>query len=248
MGRILALVLTPTVIFLSASIAAVGIGQAQDAPRTVWNGVFTSDQADRGRRLFAADCAECHGADLEGGSSKPLRGDQFWKDWTEATVGELLSYVQANMPFSEDGSKKGTLAASAYVDIVTHILAANGFPPGPRELTADSSAGVQIVPKNGPGELPDSTHVRVVGCLASRGADGSWRIVNAARPRRAAASPSPADREGPQGDRSFELKFVLTSLAKYVGHRVAVTGSLIGAGGANGINVTGVESVSAGCT
>jgi hypothetical protein len=43
------------------------------------------------------------------------------------------------------------------------------------------------------------------------------------------------------------LKFVLTPLAKLVGHRVSVRASLIGEGGADGLNVTSVESVSATC-
>src|SRR5262245_54632083 len=106
------LTLATLVLFLMASYEAVstsafGAGQTPAgaaAGRTVWDGVFNTEQADRGRILFGANCAECHGASLQGGEGKPLRGDQFWNDWREQTVGDLLTYVSKNMPFSEDGS------------------------------------------------------------------------------------------------------------------------------------------------
>lgn len=242
------LILAAAALYLGASVSALRVSQAPaGAPGTVWGGVFTAEQAERGRTLFSSNCAECHGTSLEGGEGKALNGDQFWRDWGESMVGDLLTYVQTNMPFSEDGSKKGTLGTGTYVDIVTHILKANGFPAGMQELTPESSAGVTIIPKDGPGELSDATRVRVVGCLAPRGADGSWRVVRAARPRRASLPATDPDRDVPLGDRELELKFVLTSLNRFVGHRVAVTGLLIGTGGINGINISTVESVATTC-
>jgi len=193
------------------------------------------------------NCAECHGDNLEGGEGKALSGTQFWTDWKETTVGELLTYIRANMPFSEDGSLKGTLATSTYVDIVTHILQTNGFPAGMKELTPDSSVGVRIVTQDGPGELPNNAFAHVVGCLAPRGADGSWTLVKGTRPRRASTTSASADRDVPLSDREYELKFVLTSLTRFVGHRMAVTGLLLGTGGINGLNVSTVESVANTC-
>jgi len=49
------------------------------------------------------------------------------------------------------------------------------------------------------------------------------------------------------GDRTTTLKFVLTRLDSFVGQRMSVTGMLIGAGGANGINVTTVNRVGETC-
>jgi hypothetical protein len=43
------------------------------------------------------------------------------------------------------------------------------------------------------------------------------------------------------------LKFVLTRLDSFVGQRVSVTGLLIGAGGANGLNVSTVNKVGDAC-
>ena len=34
--------------------------------KSVWSGVYTSEQATRGGDLYRSKCAECHGDDLEG--------------------------------------------------------------------------------------------------------------------------------------------------------------------------------------
>jgi hypothetical protein len=49
------------------------------------------------------------------------------------------------------------------------------------------------------------------------------------------------------GNRDFELKFVLTPLDKFAGHRLAVTGLLIGEGGKNGLNLSSNTSLSPTC-
>jgi mono/diheme cytochrome c family protein len=226
------------------SFAAIS-AQTPATPRTVWDGVFTTEQAARGRLAFSGECAECHGPNLEGGEGKALSGDQFWKDWKERSVDELLTFVRTNMPFDDAGVKKGTLPQSTYADIVAHILNRNGFPAGNGELNQASSAGVQIIRKDGPGELPDSATARVVGCLGPReGAD--WVLTKGTRAVRT-SSPKDSDKTMPLGNREYSLKFVLTNLTRLVGHRVAVSGLLIGEGGARGINVSAVDNLADVC-
>ena len=138
-----------TAIFLGVFIAFAVVGSeqvvnGQAASRSVWDGVFTAAQAERGRGFYLANCAECHGGNLEGGEKQSLKGDRFWADWQESSVDYMLGRISKNMPFSEDGSLAGTLGTPTYVDIVAHILNTNGFPAGSSELTAASSAGVQI--------------------------------------------------------------------------------------------------------
>src|SRR6185437_15386428 len=94
--------LTVAVLLLTAS----AISSPKQPSRSVWDGVFTSEQAARGRLAFSGECAECHGGNLEGGEGKALAGDQFWKDWKERSVGELLTFVRTNMPFDDAGVKK----------------------------------------------------------------------------------------------------------------------------------------------
>lgn len=242
-----ALLLAAGVVYLVGSMAAVTAWQAPAISRTVWDGVFTEAQADRGRNEFAGHCAECHGGSLQGGSDgKSLRGDQFWTDWKESTVGELLTYVSKNMPRSEDGSTAGTLSAGAYADIVSYILSSNSFPTGSQTLTAASAGGVHIIRKEGPGELPATTLAVVIGCLSPRAANGDWRVEKATAPVRAATAAAP-DKTA-SGDRAYSLKFVLTSLTKMVGQRVAVRGLLLGEGGKDGINVSAVTPLAESCS
>jgi len=245
--------LTALTLALGASYTAVAVSAVRASPqapasaasRTVWDGVFTAEQAERGQLAFSNNCAECHGVNLEGGDGKALSGDQFWKDWKESTVGELLTFIKTNMPFDDDGVKKGTLPLGTYVDIVAHILNKNGFPAGSGELSQNSSTGVQIIRKEGPGDLPDSTSARVVGCLAPReGQD--WKLVMGTRAVKAASART-TDKTVPLGTREYQLKFVLSNLTRLVGHRVAVTGLLIGEGGISGINVSAVDNVADTC-
>ena len=107
-------------------------------------------------------------------------------------------------------------------------------------------AGVQIIPKEGPGELPANILVRVVGCLSKSGAE--WVLTSATPPERIERTgPGPSDATRPLGTRSMTLKFVLTRLDPFVGQRMSVSGMLIGAGGADGINVTTVARVAEAC-
>ena len=242
------LVRSAAAVFL-VSFVAFGVSGAQQvsgqAGRTVWDGVFTAAQAERGRGFFLANCAECHGAALEGGEKQALKGDRFWSDWQETTVDYLLGRISRNMPFSEDGSLAGTLGMATYVDIVAHILNTNGFPPGVTELTAASSAGVQIVRKGGPSELPSNSFAHIVGCLA-RGEGRDWKLTRGSRPARVFESQSP-DVNVALADREYTLKFVLTPLDKYVGYRMSVRATLMGEGGRDGLNVRAISPVNATC-
>ena len=78
-----------------ASAAGIVARQAPagDARSSVWDGIFTDAQAERGRGFFAEHCASCHGGDLRGGESKALVDRRFWSDWQETTV-DYLSGAQ----------------------------------------------------------------------------------------------------------------------------------------------------------
>jgi quinoprotein glucose dehydrogenase len=215
------------------------------AARSVWDGIYTDAQAQRGRGFYAEHCASCHGANLEGAEHRALKGDRFWASWQDTTVDHVLSYVSTNMPHSEDGSLKGTLGARVYADIVAHILNANQFPAGAVELNDASVAGVRITRKDGSGELPAGSLAHVVGCL-EKGTGRNWKLVKGSRPTRVVEGQA-IDRSAALGDREYALMFVLTPLDKFVGHRMSVRASLMGEGGAQGLNVTTIESVSATC-
>src|SRR5262245_29682701 len=215
---------------------------AQTPAKTVWDGAYTDAQAERARGTFSADCSRCHTLTTEG--ARPLVGTQFWQANTQKTVGELLKFVSTNMP---NGVNAGSLSPSAYNDLVALILKSNGFPAGTFEVAPDAVANIQIIPKDGPGELPANTLVRVVGCLAPK-AGADWTITNATLPKRIEKpGAAPDDATAALGDRTVTLKFVLGRLDANVGKRVSVSGILIGAGGADGINVSQVSKVADTC-
>lgn len=220
-------------------------GTTERATRTVWDGVYTDAQAQRGRGFYAEHCASCHGGSLEGAEHRPLKGDRFWATWQDTTVDRLLGHVSTNMPHSEDGSLKGTLGAAVYADIVAHLLKTNDFPAGTTELNASSATGIRIVRKDGSGELPNGSLAHVVGCL-EKGTGRNWKLVKGSRAARVVDGQN-ADRNTPLGDREYALMFVLTPLDKFVGHKMSVRASLMGEGGAQGLNVTTIESISSTC-
>ena len=215
---------------------------AQTPAKTVWDGAYTDAQAERAQGTFSANCARCHTLTTEG--ARPLVGPQFWQANTQKTVGELLKFVSTNMP---NGVTAGSLSPSAYNDLVALILKSNGFPAGTFEVAPDAVANIQIIPKDGPGELPANTLVRVVGCLAPK-AGADWTITNATLPKRVEKTgAAPDDATAALGDRTMTLKFVLSRLDANVGKRVSVSGILIGAGGTDGINVSSVSKVADTC-
>jgi len=229
-------------LFLGSLVTvAVSAQTAKPVGPTVWDGVFTDAQADRAAGMFSQSCERCHTLAAQG--TRPLSGEKFWEGYTQKTVGDLLTFVKTNMP----NGQGGTLPATTYNDLVALILKSNGFPSGKSELTPETVTAVQIIPKDGPGELPANTLVRIVGCLAPKsGAD--WTLTSVTVPQRIEKTGAvPEDATRPLGDRTITLKFVLNRLDSFVGQRMAVTGILIGAGGVNGINVATVNRVAEAC-
>jgi mono/diheme cytochrome c family protein len=221
-------------------LSALVTAQTSAGHRTAWEGVYTEAQAARGMTAFGQSCSGCHALAAEGKS--PLVGEPFWKSFAQETVGDLLNYVSANMPNGAPGS----LNESTYRDIVALMLKSNGFPAGTTELQRGTIADAQIVQKDGSTELPADALVHVVGCLAKSGAD--WVVTKATTPERAAhVAPGLEDATRSLGSRTMPLKFVLTRLDPLAGSRVAVNGLLIGAGGAEGINVMAVSRVAQKC-
>lgn len=112
-----------------ASVALLGLG-----PRLV-DGIYTKEQADRGRLLYEGACADCHGAQLEGGTSTALAGKEFIASWGKPslTLDDFYYIVRKTMP----KDRAGSLPAEAYTDIVAFILQQNGFPAGEKALAPD---------------------------------------------------------------------------------------------------------------
>jgi ankyrin repeat protein len=119
--------------------------EAQAAPaasdKTIWDGVFTDDQAGRGQKVYAVSCAPCHKTDLLGDSGTPaLAGMDFFSRFNGSSVDDLVKTIRASMPQDAPDS----LGTPAYVDLVGYMLKVNGGPAGAAELSQDSAALKQI--------------------------------------------------------------------------------------------------------
>lgn len=101
-------------------------------------GVYTEEQAELGSRQYRANCAACHGANLEGASAPALSGNHLSGSWS--TAYDLYSYYHVAMPPTNPGG----LGEEVYVDILAYILKFNGFPAGTQELNADPELLNQI--------------------------------------------------------------------------------------------------------
>src|SRR5262245_32441488 len=106
-------------------------------PRTVWDGVYTDAQAERGRTAYQQCWAARHRDDLRGDNTAPsLVGESFTFLWGDMEVGELSARIQKLMP----PERPGSLPATTYADIVAFILKKNEFPAGNKELGSDSDS------------------------------------------------------------------------------------------------------------
>src|SRR4029079_19158437 len=92
-------------------------GQAQ-AVRSVTDGVYSAGQATRGQQLYRAQCAECHGNALDGGSGPPLAGESFLFNWSAQSLAKLVDKIQKAMPFNLPGS----LSRSQATDLAAYVL------------------------------------------------------------------------------------------------------------------------------
>jgi hypothetical protein len=167
---------------ISASGQAAGPQAAATAKKSVWDGVFTSAQAVRGKAVYQEMCAECH----ETGEGPILYGSGFMRRWFEESLGDVFTKMRTQMPLNGPG----TLPAMAYVDVLTFVLQQSGFPSGTEELTGDPAllSSIAILEKGGPGgPVPNFSLVQVVGCL-TRGADKAWVVAKSSEPTRAADS------------------------------------------------------------
>jgi mono/diheme cytochrome c family protein len=105
-------------------------------PGSVWDGVYTQAQADRGKLAYAKACASCHGAALDGnGAVPPLAGADFKSNWNGQTADDLFEKMQTSMPADHPGS----LSRVQNAEILAFLLQSNGFPVGSMELSTDAA-------------------------------------------------------------------------------------------------------------
>ena len=237
-------------IALSAGLGPTTAAQSASEPaRTVWDGVYSAEQATRGQSQYGTHCANCHADDLSGYQSL-LKGERFMNDYREASLYRLFDKMKTTMPRSAAGS----LADGTYLDIMSYVLKANEFPAGASELKPEDLSSILVTGIMGPAPVPDFSLVEVVGCLARRDSDNAWMLTRATEPARATRpQPSPTELAAltakPLGAGTFRL---LASAAynpdPAKDRKVEVRGFLIRRRDDNRINITSLEPVGDDCS
>jgi S-disulfanyl-L-cysteine oxidoreductase SoxD len=131
-----------SVLLLLAGVAA----HAQTAAGpSIWSGVFTAAQAQRGSDAYQASCAGCHGSDLHATDAEAvdLTGPAMRAKWNGKTLEERFETIRDTMPL---GNAKA-LGDKTYMDILAFILQFNDFPAGNQELVPETAKAIVVGPK-----------------------------------------------------------------------------------------------------
>lgn len=117
------------IFFVSAVVLSSAIAVTIAQSKSVNDGVYTTEQAARGDRVFKAKCASCH-------YTARFVGEDLFKAWANKPLAELFSVVRESMP--EDNP--GTLPVQEYADAIAYFLQLNKFPTGSDELVGSDEA------------------------------------------------------------------------------------------------------------
>jgi S-disulfanyl-L-cysteine oxidoreductase SoxD len=219
---------------------------AQPKQATVLDGAYTEAQAQTGAVAYEVSCAGCHEGD-EPEANSP-KGSEFIERWREAPLGFLYQFISTNMP----GNKPGSLTEENYLDIVSYLLKANGYPAGVSELTVAKTSSVLLVGTDGPKPLPANALVRAVGCLAPTG--NEWTLTKATNPDRVRTADQTTPQEVaasaamPPGLASYKLTNAEEfSAPKLKGQRVQAKGVLTQVTNPYSLTVLSLERAGNGC-
>jgi mono/diheme cytochrome c family protein len=234
---------------LESAAPAAAVAQGREQAASVLDGVFTMDQAARGKVVYQERCARCHSR----GAAPLLVGEAFLRRWFEDPLAEPFAKILNTMP----ENAPGTLPEAAVADVLSFLLESSGYPAGAQELRSDPDllSRVLIVGKDGPGgAVPNFSLVQVLGCLA-QAADNAWMLTNGTDPVRSRepgaskAEELKAAASKPLGSHSFRLlDFTAVGQESFKGQKVEVKGFLIRRANDDRLNVTAVHSFGESCT
>jgi len=130
-----------------AASAAPGAAQITTG-LSIWDGVFTVEQARRGQTAYTGPCDRCHGYKLDGASddpdmlpTPPAGGPKFLRNWEGRSLAALFEYTQRTMP----ANNPGFLTMRELVDVIAYMLLVSGVPAGDTELGVEPRDLAQIV-------------------------------------------------------------------------------------------------------
>ncbi|MGH7616891.1 MAG: c-type cytochrome [Gemmatimonadaceae bacterium] len=92
-------------------------------------GVFTDEQAARGRNFYLGMCKSCHAPESHTGAT-------FNKYWRGKKLADLFTFISTQMPKNDPGS----LDPDDIADVMAYILKLNAEPTGKDELYGDADS------------------------------------------------------------------------------------------------------------
>jgi S-disulfanyl-L-cysteine oxidoreductase SoxD len=104
------------------------------------------DQLARGEAVYAARCASCHGASLQGYLIGPRLDRQQLVHASggtsshPGTAATLYSTIAQEMPYADPGS----LTSLEYYDVTAYVLTRNGMLPAATLLGPTTAAGIAV--------------------------------------------------------------------------------------------------------
>jgi mono/diheme cytochrome c family protein len=130
-----------------------GSARGEETQRTIWQGVYTEEQAARGRLDYQQSCGQCHSDNLSGGGDgePPLVGVSFMSQWWGHNVDELFGTIAETMPFNSPGR----LTGQEYIDVLSYIFKSNDVPAGQVELSINHQELKEIQITQRAGEQPE---------------------------------------------------------------------------------------------
>jgi mono/diheme cytochrome c family protein len=246
-------VVTPfALIFCVASVAAQLAAQEPPERKTVREAVYAEAQAERGKKVYEANCVTCHLPDLDGSANPdagargaPLVGTRFIQDFGESKVSALFNKMKRDMP----SGRPGTLTDQEYLDAAAYVLQRNGFPAGAAELTEETAGEFWIPGAGGAEGLQNYTFVATIGCL-HQDPTRSWLLTDAQSLKKSepAAAVTPASVPDGAGEFTFRLLDAISyNPDPHNGHKVHVTGYLVRLGAEVRVNVQSLQMVGTSC-
>lgn len=102
---------------------------AASAPASVYAGVYSAAQANRGQTIQRRVCGACH-------TTSEWSGGRILTSWAGQTAFDLVSHLRNTMPLNAPGS----LSLQEYTDVFAYMLELNNVPPGEAELAGEEAA------------------------------------------------------------------------------------------------------------
>jgi hypothetical protein len=106
--------------------------------RSVWSGVYSAAQAQRGEQWYLLDeCGTCHDEPASGVAM--LVGESFLSDWDGQSALALARHIH-----SSTMGNPGDIRLAEATELIAYILRENKIPAGSSDLSSDQHALARI--------------------------------------------------------------------------------------------------------